>query len=86
MEPAKPPLPICSNLPFHALPSGTHSSRRILESYICIAESRLNSVMKSLESAQGRCSRQSLAMVTAAHDLRQHIRPFASAMRHASGY
>jgi hypothetical protein len=41
--------------------------------YICIAESQLNSVMKSLESAQGRCSRRSLAMVTAGHDLRQHI-------------
>ena len=41
--------------------------------YICIAESQLNSVMKSLESAQGRCSRQSLAMVTAGHDQRQHI-------------
>ena len=41
--------------------------------YVCIAESQLNSVMKSLESAQGRCARQSLAMVTAGHDLRQHI-------------
>jgi signal transduction histidine kinase len=41
--------------------------------YICIAESQLNTVMNDLESAKGRCARQSLAMVTAGHDLRQHI-------------
>jgi signal transduction histidine kinase len=41
--------------------------------YICIAESQLNAVMNNLESAKGRCARQSLAMVTAGHDLRQHI-------------
>jgi hypothetical protein len=41
--------------------------------YISIAESQLNSVMKSLESTQGPCSRQSLAMVTAGHDLRRQI-------------
>jgi signal transduction histidine kinase len=41
--------------------------------YICIEERQLNAVMKNLESAQGRCSRLSLAMVTAGHDLRQHI-------------
>ena len=50
--------------------------------YICIAESQLNSVMKSLESAQGRCSRQSLAMVTAGHDLRQHIHIIRAALDH----
>ena len=50
--------------------------------YICIAESRLNSVMKSLESAQGRCSRQSLAMVTDGHDLRQHIHIIRAALDH----
>ena len=48
--------------------------------YICIAESRLNVVMKSLESAQGRCARQSLAMVTAGHDLRQHIHIIRAAL------
>lgn len=41
--------------------------------YICIAKSQLNAVMNNLESAKGRCARQSLAMVTAGHDLRQHI-------------
>jgi hypothetical protein len=41
--------------------------------YICIAESQLNAVMNNLEDAKGRCARQSLAMVTAGHDLRQHI-------------
>jgi signal transduction histidine kinase len=50
--------------------------------YICIAESQLNSVMKSLESAQGRCSRQSLAMVTAGHDIRQHIHIIRAALDH----
>jgi len=50
--------------------------------YICIAESQLNSVMKNLESAQGRCSRQSLAMVTAGHDLRQHIHIIRAALDH----
>jgi hypothetical protein len=39
--------------------------------YICIAESQLNSVMKNLESAPERCSRQSLAMVTTGHDQEQ---------------
>jgi len=48
--------------------------------YVCIAESQLNSVMKSLESAQGRCSRQSLAMVTAGHDLRHHIQIIRAAL------
>ena len=41
--------------------------------YICISESQLNAVMKNLEGVQGLCARQSLAMVTAGHDLRQHI-------------
>jgi signal transduction histidine kinase len=50
--------------------------------YICIAESQLNSVMKNLESAQGRCSRQSLAMVTTGHDLRQHIHIIRAALDH----
>jgi len=50
--------------------------------YICIAENRLNVVMKSLESAQGRCARQSLAMVTAGHDLRQHIHIIRAALEH----
>jgi two-component system, sensor histidine kinase len=48
--------------------------------YICIAESQLNAVMKNLESAQGRCARQSLAMVTAGHDLRQHIQIIRAAL------
>ena len=48
--------------------------------YICIAQSQLNAVMKSLESAQGRCARQSLAMVTAGHDLRQHIHIIRAAL------
>ena len=48
--------------------------------YICIAESRLNAVMKNLESAQERCARQSLAMVTAGHDLRQHIQIIRAAL------
>jgi signal transduction histidine kinase len=48
--------------------------------YICIAESRLNAVMKNLESAQARCERQSLAMLTAGHDLRQHIQIICSAL------
>jgi two-component system, sensor histidine kinase len=48
--------------------------------YICIAESQLNSVMKNLESAKGRCARQSLAMVTAGHDLRQHIQIIRAAL------
>ena len=50
--------------------------------YICIAQSQLNAVMKSLESAQGRCARQSLAMVTAGHDLRQHIHIIRAALDH----
>lgn len=48
--------------------------------YICIADSQLNAVMKNLESAQARCSRQSLAMVTAGHDLRQHIQVIRAAL------
>src|ERR1700683_1610277 len=48
--------------------------------YVCIAESQLNSVMKNLERAQGRCARQSLAMVTAGHDLRQHIHIIRAAL------
>jgi signal transduction histidine kinase len=48
--------------------------------YICISESQLNAVMKSLESAQGRCARRSLAMVTAGHDLRQHIQIIRAAI------
>jgi signal transduction histidine kinase len=48
--------------------------------YICIAESQLNAVMKSLESAQGRSARQSLAMMTAGHDLRQHIHIIRAAL------
>jgi signal transduction histidine kinase len=52
--------------------------------YICIAESQLNSVMKNLESAQGRCSRQSLEMVTTGHDLRQHIHIIRAALDHLS--
>jgi two-component system, sensor histidine kinase len=48
--------------------------------YICIAESQLNSVMKNLESAKGRCARLSLAMVTAGHDLRQHIQIIRAAL------
>jgi signal transduction histidine kinase len=48
--------------------------------YICIAESQLNAVMKNLENAQGRCARQSLAMVTAGHDLRQHIHIIRAAL------
>jgi signal transduction histidine kinase len=48
--------------------------------YICIAERQLDAVMKSLESAQGRCVRQSLAMVTAGHDLRQHIQIICAAL------
>jgi signal transduction histidine kinase len=50
-----------------------HGSSPLDPVYICIAESQLNTVMKDLENAQGRCARQSLAMVTAGHDLRQHI-------------
>jgi signal transduction histidine kinase len=50
--------------------------------YICIAESKLNGVMKNLESAQGRCARQSLEMVTAGHDLRQHIHIIRAALEH----
>jgi signal transduction histidine kinase len=48
--------------------------------YICIAESQLNAVMKNLESAKGRRARQSLAMVTAGHDLRQHIQIIRAAL------
>jgi two-component system, sensor histidine kinase len=48
--------------------------------YICIAESQLNAVMKNLESARGRCARQSLAMVTAGHDLRQHVQIIRAAL------
>ena len=48
--------------------------------YICIAESQLNAVMKNLESARGRCARQSLAMATAGHDLRQHIQIICAAL------
>ena len=48
--------------------------------YICIAESRLNAVMNNLESAKGRCARQSLAMVPAGHDLRQHIQIIRAAL------
>lgn len=48
--------------------------------YICIAESQLNVVMKNLESAQALCARQSLAMVTAGHDLRQHIQIICAAL------
>jgi K+-sensing histidine kinase KdpD len=48
--------------------------------YICIAESQLNNVMKNLDSALGRCARQSLAMVTAGHDLRQHIQIIRAAL------
>ena len=50
--------------------------------YVCIAESQLDAVMKNLESAQGRCARQSLAMVTAGHDLRQHIQIIRAALEH----
>jgi hypothetical protein len=50
--------------------------------YICIAENQLNAVMKNLERAQGRCARQSLAMVTAGHDLRQHIQIIRAALEH----
>ena len=48
--------------------------------YICIAESQLNAVMNNLESAKGRCALQSLAMVTAGHDLRQHIQIIRAAL------
>jgi hypothetical protein len=51
--------------------------------YICIAESQPNSVMKNLENAQGRSSRQSLAMVTTGHDLRQHIHIIRAALARA---
>jgi signal transduction histidine kinase len=47
--------------------------------YICIAESQLNAVMYNLESAMGRCVRQSLAMVTAGH-VRQHIQIIRAAL------
>ena len=50
--------------------------------YICIAESQLNAVMNDLESAKGRCARQSLAMVTTGHDLRQHIHIIRAALDH----
>ena len=30
--------------------------------YVCISESQLNALMKNLESARGRCARQSLAV------------------------
>jgi hypothetical protein len=52
--------------------------------YICIAESQLNAVMRNLESARGRCARQSLAMVTAGHDLRQHIQIICAALENSS--
>ena len=48
--------------------------------YICIAESQLNAVMNNLESAKERCALQSLAMVTAGHDLRQHIQIIRAAL------
>ena len=48
--------------------------------YVCIAESRLNAVMKNLERTRWRCARQSLAMVTAGHDLRQHIQIIRAAL------
>jgi signal transduction histidine kinase len=48
--------------------------------YICITESQLNAVMKNLESTLERCARQSLAMVTAGHDLRQHIQIIRAAL------
>jgi signal transduction histidine kinase len=48
--------------------------------YICIAESQLNVLMNNLESAKERCARQSLAMVTAGHDLRQHIQIIRAAL------
>jgi two-component system, sensor histidine kinase len=48
--------------------------------YICIAESQLHAVLKNLQSARGRCARQSLAMVTAGHDLRQHIQIVQAAL------
>jgi hypothetical protein len=51
--------------------------------YIFIAGSQLNSVMKNLESAQGRSSRQSLATVTTGHDLRQHIHTIRAALARA---
>jgi signal transduction histidine kinase len=50
--------------------------------YICIAESQLNAVMKNLENTQVRCERQSLAMMTAGHDLRQHIHIIRAALEH----
>ena len=50
--------------------------------YICIAESQLNAVMNNLESAKGRCARLSLAMVTAGHDLRQHIHIIRAALEY----
>ena len=49
--------------------------------YICIAESQLNAVMKNLESARGRCARQSLAMLTAGHDLRQRLQIIGAALQ-----
>ena len=48
--------------------------------YICIAENQLNNVMKNLERAQGRCAHQSLAILTAGHDLRQHIQIIRAAL------
>jgi signal transduction histidine kinase len=48
--------------------------------YVCISESQLNALMKNLESARGRCAHQSLAMVTAGHDLRQHIQIIRAAL------
>jgi hypothetical protein len=50
--------------------------------YIRLAESQLISVMNSLESVQGRCSRQSLEMVTAGPDLRHHIHIIRAALDH----
>jgi hypothetical protein len=37
MEPAKPPLPTCTNLPFQAAPSGIHNSRRMSLSAVGLA-------------------------------------------------
>ena len=48
--------------------------------YVCIAENQLNELMKNLENMQRRCARQSLAMVTAGHDLRQHIQIIRAAL------
>jgi signal transduction histidine kinase len=62
----------------HMMPEDSSTPRDTV--YICIAESQLNTVMKNLESTQRRCARQSLAMVTAGHDLRQHIQIIRAAL------